>query len=54
MTLKEDIQKSSRNLSGVEVVKPNNININHLAPGGEAGRLTLFTKSALKELGGNK
>ena len=54
VTLKEDIQKSSRNLSGVEVVKPNNININHLAPGGEAGRLTIFTKSALKELGGNK
>jgi large subunit ribosomal protein L4e len=54
VTLKEDIQKSSRNLSGVEVVKPNNINIEHLAPGGDAGRLTLITKSALKEIGGEK
>jgi len=54
VTVKEDIQKGSRNLSGVEVVKPNNINIKHLAPGGEAGRLTVFTKSALKELGGVK
>ena len=54
VTLKDDIQKSSRNLSGVEVVKPNNINIEHLAPGGDAGRLTLITKSALKEIGGEK
>jgi len=54
VTLKEDFQKSSRNLSGVEVVKPNNINIEHLAPGGDAGRLTLITKSALKEIGGEK
>jgi large subunit ribosomal protein L4e len=54
VSLKEDIQKSSRNLSGVEVVKPNNINIEHLAPGGDAGRLTIFTKSALNEIGGKK
>ena len=54
VTLKDDIQKSSRNLSGVEVVKPNNINIEHLAPGGDAGRLTLITKSALKEIGEGK
>ena len=54
VTVKEDIQKSSRNLSGVEVVRPNNINIKHLAPGGNAGRLTIFTKSALKEIGGIK
>ena len=54
VTIKEDIQKSSRNLSGVEVVKPNNINIKHLAPGGDAGRLTIITKSALKKMGGVK
>jgi large subunit ribosomal protein L4e len=54
VTTKEDIQKSSRNLSGVEVVKPKQINIEHLAPGGDAGRLTIFTKSALKEIGGDK
>ena len=51
VTIKDDIQKSSRNLSGVDVVKPNQINIEYLAPGGDAGRLTIFTKSALKEVG---
>ena len=51
---KKDIQKSSSNLTGVDIVKPENINIEHLAPGGDAGRLTIFTKSALKQLGGDK
>lgn len=54
VTIKDDIQKSSRNLSGVDVVKPNQINIEHLAPGGDAGRLTIITKSALKEIGSAK
>ncbi len=45
-TKDEICQKSARNLSGVDVVKPNEINIEHLAPGGDAGRLTIFTKSA--------
>jgi large subunit ribosomal protein L4e len=51
---KKDIQKSSSNLTGVDIVKPENLNIEYLAPGGDAGRLTVFTKSALKQLGGNK
>jgi large subunit ribosomal protein L4e len=54
VSTKEDIYKGSKNLSGVDIVKPNEINIEHLAPGGDAGRLTIFTKSALKELGGAK
>jgi len=54
VSTKEDIEKSSSNLTGVEVVKPNQINIEHLAPGGDAGRLTLFTKSALMQIGGAK
>lgn len=54
VSVKDDIQKSSRNLLGVEVVKPKNINVEHLAPGGDAGRLTIFTKSALKQIGGDK
>jgi len=49
---KEEIEKSSGNLTGVDVVKPSQINIEHLAPGGDAGRLTIITKSALKEIGG--
>ena len=50
----KETKKSSKNLSGVDVVKPKEINIEHLAPGGDPGRLTIFTKSALKEIGGVK
>ena len=54
VTTKDDIQKSSRNLTGVDIVKPSQINIEHVAPGGDAGRLTIFTKSAIKEIRGAK
>ena len=54
VSTKDDIKKGSDNLTGVDIVKPKEINIEHLAPGGDAGRLTLFTKSALKEIGGEK
>ena len=54
VSVKEDIKKSARNLTGVDVVEPSQINIEHLAPGGDAGRLTIFTQSALKQLGGTK
>jgi large subunit ribosomal protein L4e len=50
----KELQKGSRNLSGVDVILPKDLNINYLAPGGDPGRLTIFTKSALKEFGGNK
>jgi len=51
---KDNITKSSRNLTGVDIVSPNQINIELIAPGGDAGRLTIFTESALKEIGGAK
>jgi len=54
VSTKETIEKSSDNLSGVDIAKPNQLNIEHLAPGGIAGRLTIFTKSALTQLGGAK
>lgn len=54
VSTKEGVEKGSSNLTGVDVVKPNEINIEHLAPGGDAGRLTVFTKSALKQLRGDK
>ena len=54
VTTKDDIGKSARNLTGLDVIKTNQINIEHLAPGGDAGRLTIFTKSALKEMRGDK
>jgi large subunit ribosomal protein L4e len=53
ITTKDEIFKSSRNLTGIDIVKPKLVNIEHLAPGGDAGRLTIITKSALKELGGD-
>ena len=50
VTTNEDIKKSARNLIGVDIVTPDQINIEYLAPGGDAGRLTIFTKSALKTI----
>ena len=43
--------KSFRNLPGVDVVPAEMLSILHLAPGGVAGRLTLYTESALNALG---
>jgi len=54
VSTKETIEKSSDNLSGVDIAKPHQLNIEHLAPGGIAGRLTIFTKSALTQIGGAK
>jgi large subunit ribosomal protein L4e len=51
---KQELQKSSDNLSGVDITQPQQLNIEDLAPGGVAGRLTLITKSALTKLGGAK
>jgi len=54
VSTKDDTKKSSSNLVGVDIVKTNELNIEHLAPGGDAGRLTVFSKSALKEMRGVK
>jgi large subunit ribosomal protein L4e len=54
VSVKEGLEKSSENLSGVDISKPQQLNIELLAPGGIAGRLTVFTKSALTKLGGAK
>lgn len=54
VSVKEGLVKSSENLSGVDITKPQQLNIELLAPGGIAGRLTIFTKSALTKLGGAK
>jgi large subunit ribosomal protein L4e len=54
VTTQEAIEQSSDNLSGVDIARPQQLNIEHLAPGGIAGRLTIFTKSALTQIGGAK
>ncbi len=37
--------------SGVDVVKVNELRVAHLAPNGSPGRLTCYTKNAIKEIG---
>ena len=54
VSTKDVLEKSSNNLSGVDIAKPDQLNIEYLAPGGDPGRLTVFTKSALQQLGGGK
>jgi large subunit ribosomal protein L4e len=39
------------NLLGVDVITPGQLNVEHLAPGGDPGRLTIFTEDAIKQLG---
>ena len=54
VSTRDILEKSSNNLCGVDIAKPDQLNIEYLAPGGDAGRLTLFTKSALQQIGGGK
>lgn len=42
--------KASRNLPGVEAVTIKSLNVELLAPGAQAGRLVVWTESAIKEL----
>lgn len=45
------VLKAVRNLPGADAVEARNLNIELLAPGGHAGRLIVFTKSAVEYLG---
>ena len=42
--------RGARNLAGVDVTTGTEVNVEDLAPGGEPGRLTVFTESALAEV----
>lgn len=46
-----DSLRAYRALPGVEVATPDSLSIRKLAPGGQAGRLVVFTESALKQIG---
>ena len=48
---KENVKKAAGNLPGVDVISPEEINVEYLAPGGHAGRLTLYTLNALEKIG---
>ncbi len=43
---------AGRNLPGVNVVSVNRLNTEMLAPGGDPGRLTLYTQNAIQKIGG--
>lgn len=45
---KQGAEKAFRNIPGVEVVDVASLNVNNLAPGTHAGRLTIWTRAALK------
>ena len=48
----DGISLGARNHAGVDVVVVENLNAELLAPGTHAGRLTIYTKSAVEKLGG--
>lgn len=41
---------AARNIPGVDACVVNNLNINLLAPGGQAGRLTIYSEEAVKKI----
>jgi large subunit ribosomal protein L4e len=44
------IHEAARNIPGVEVITMGNLSVEHLAPGGHAGRLVIWTESAINVL----
>lgn len=46
----ESLVRALRNIPGVDVVNVKRLNIRLLAPGGQLGRFTVYTNSAMKEL----
>jgi large subunit ribosomal protein L4e len=48
------IGKAARNLPGVDILTANLLNAEALAPGTHAGRLTIWTESAISKLGKDK
>lgn len=45
-----EIIKSARNIIGIDTVRINNFGVEVLAPGGDVGRLTMFTEKAFEEV----
>jgi len=47
---RDGLHKAARNVPGVDVVVAKDLSAEDLAPGGDAGRLTVWTKPAIEEL----
>jgi large subunit ribosomal protein L4e len=45
-----DLNKSAGNISGVDIVTPDHLNAELLAPGTKPGRLTLYTEGAIEKI----
>jgi large subunit ribosomal protein L4e len=50
VTSRPGLARGFRNLTGVEVVSAQNLATEDLAPGGDAGRLTVFSQAALESI----
>ncbi len=50
ITKDKGISKAARNLPGVDVCRVENLSVEALAPGAKAGRLTIWTKSAISKI----
>ncbi len=48
------IWRATRNIPGVDAVEVDKLNAECLAPGGDAGRLTVWTKDAIDALASKK
>jgi large subunit ribosomal protein L4e len=44
------LNKSALNISGVDIVTPDHLNADILAPGTKPGRLTLYTEGAVDKI----
>lgn len=47
---KQGVERAFRNFSGIKVVDASSLNVNDLAPGTHAGRLTIWSQTALKKV----
>ena len=47
---KSTLGRAARNVPGVDVVAVKDLSAEHLAPGGDVGRLTVYTKEAVEEM----
>jgi large subunit ribosomal protein L4e len=45
-----DLSNSSKNVAGVDISSVKNLNVSLLAPGGNPGRVTIWSKAAIDEL----
>ncbi|MCD6522838.1 MAG: 50S ribosomal protein L4 [Candidatus Diapherotrites archaeon] len=45
------VRRACKNIPGIDVTTPNRLNVELLAPGTHAGRLTIWTESAVKKIG---